>query len=317
MPSATVGRPGAVHTIRHLLRPFGALKFEDMARVLEKTLEEWSNDKVPRLGASLAFYTLLSLAPLLVVTIGVAALVFGHEAAEGHLVQEIQGLVGPEGAKTIQAVIQGAYKPGTGVIATVAGILTLAVGGSSVVVELRDALNTIWHVPPKPECTRLAGILRSVKERSYSAGLVLGIGFLLLISLALNALISAMGKFFGAFLPTPEITLQAGTFLISFLSITFLFGAIYKTLPDVHLRWRDVIVGASATSLLFTIGKQLIGLYLGKTTLGSAYGAAGSLVIVLLWVYYSAQVFFLGAEFTKVHTEILRSPTPKATGRQN
>src|SRR3989442_1361679 len=140
MSSATVGGPSALRTMRHLLMPFAALNFEDMAQVLKKTVEEWSNDKVPRLGASLAFYTLLSLAPLLVVTIGVAALAFGHQAAEGHLVQEIQGLVGPEGAKTIQAVIQGAYKPGTSVIATVAGILTLAVGGSSVVVELRDAL---------------------------------------------------------------------------------------------------------------------------------------------------------------------------------
>jgi membrane protein len=275
--------------------------------MFKETISEWVDDRVPRLGASLAFYTLLSLAPLLVVVVAVAALVYGQDAARGQLVWQIQGLVGPEGARAIQGLVQGAYKPGTGLIATLLGVLTLAFGASSVVVELRDALNTISHVPLDPGNTGLSSIFGLVKERFYSFAMILGIGFLLLVSLVLNAWIAAMGKFFASALPTPESLLHVATFVISFLVITFLFAAIYKMLPDVRLQWSDVAVGASVTSLLFTLGKQLIGLYLGKTTFGSTYGAAGSLVIVLVWVYYSAQLFFLGAEFTKVYTKTFGS----------
>ena len=248
-----------------------------------------------------------ALAPLLIVIVAVAALVYGQEAARGQLVWQIQDLVGPDGAKAIQGLIQGAYKPGTGVVASLLGVLTLAFGASSVVVELRDTLNTIWHVPLAPRNTGFASIFRLVKERFYSFALILGVGFLLLVSLVLNAWIAAMGSFFGSFLPTSETVLHAATFLFSFFVITFLFAAIYKLLPDVRLRWSDVAIGASVTSLLFTIGKQLIGLYLGKASFGSTYGAAGSLVIVLVWVYYSAQLFFLGAEFTKVYTRTFGS----------
>jgi membrane protein len=299
--------PTVVHEILHHIREFSYLGLQDLLGMFKETVSEWVNDKAPRLGASLAFYTLLSLAPLLVVIVAVAALVYGQEAARGQLVWQIQGLVGPDGARAIQGLVQGAYKPGTGVIATLLGFLTLAFGASSVVVELSDALNTIWHVPPDRGNTGLSSIFRLVKDRFYSFAMILGVGFLLLVSLVLNAWIAAMGKFFASALPTPESLLHVSTFLISFLVSAFLFAAIFKMLPDVRLQWSDVAVGASVTSLLFTTGKQLIGLYLGKTSFGSTYGAAGSLVIVLLWVYYSAQLFFLGAEFTKVYTKTFGS----------
>ena len=300
-------QPRVAREILHHIREFSYLRLKDLLGMFKETVGEWVNDKAPRLGASLAFYTLLSLAPLLVVIVAVAALVYGQEAARGQLVWQIQGLVGADGARAIQGLVQGAYKPGTGVIATLLGFLTLAFGASSVVVELRDALNTIWHVPRDRDNTGLSSIFRLVKERFYSFAMILGVGFLLLVSLVLNAWIAAMGKFFASALPTPEPLLHVATFLISFLVITFLFAAIYKMLPAVRLQWSDVAVGASVTSLLFTIGKQLIGLYLGKTTFGSTYGAAGSLVIVLVWVYYSAQLFFFGAEFTKVYTKTFGS----------
>jgi membrane protein len=233
---------------------------------------------------------------------------YGKDAAEGQLFWEIRGLLGPEGAKVIQAVVQSAYKPGTGLIATLLGLVTLAIGATSVVVELSDALNTIWRVPtPDGDKGLVAGIRRIVKERFYSFAMVLGIGFLLLVSLVLSAWLAAMGRFFRSFLPAPEPILEAATFLISFMVITALFAAIYKLLPAVRLEWSDVIIGASVTSLMFTIGKQLVGLYLGKAGFGSTYGAAGSLVVLLVWVYYSAQLFFLGAEFTKVYTRTFGS----------
>jgi membrane protein len=268
---------------------------------LKEIIEEWNADNAPRLAASLAFYALLSLAPLLVVVVAIAAIAYGKQAAQGQLFWQIRGLVGPDGARTIQDLLKGAYRPGTGALATALGVLTLMVGASTVVVELHSALNTIWHVPAGPDSTGLSSILRLVKERCYAFALVLGIGFLLLISLVLNACLAGIGKFFGGLLPAPEGVLQAATALISFLVITGLFAAIYKVMPAVRLQWSDVIVGSSVTALLFTAGKQLIGLYLGKVSFDSTYGAAGSLVAVIVWVYYSSQVFFLGAEFTKVY----------------
>ena len=291
----------AVHEVARHFRQFFWLRPNELLALLKETASEWSNDNVPRLGASLAFYTLLSMAPLLVVVVAIAAVAYGKEAAQGQLFWQIRGLVGADGARAIQGLLEGAYRPGTGVIATILGLLTLALGASSVVVELRGALNTIWHVAAGPESTGLSSIVRLIRERFYSFALVLGVGFLLLVSLVLNACLAAMGKFFGGFLPAPEVVLQAATALVSFLVITGLFGAIYKLMPDVRLKWSDVMVGASVTALLFTVGKQLIGLYLGKASFGSTYGAAGSLVVVLVWVYYSSQLFFLGAEFTKVY----------------
>jgi membrane protein len=289
--------------IRRCIRLFTGLERHELVIVLTETLSEWSNDKAPRLGASLAFYALLSSAPLLLVIVAVAALAYGQDAARGQLVWEISGMVGADRARVIQDLIQSAYKPGTGLIATTLGILTLAFGATSVVVELRDALNTIWHVPPAPQKPGFSGLVDLVKERFYSFGLVLGGGVLLLLSLTLNAGIAAIGKFFGPFLPASEFLLQAGTFVMSFAATAFLFAAIYKIMPNVALGWGDVTVGACVTAFLLETGKLLIGLYLGRSTFGSVFGAAGSVVMLLLWMYYSAELFFFGAEFTKVYTK--------------
>lgn len=288
-------------SLRHL-KQFCHLSSKEVLGLLKEMVSEWSNDKAPRLGASVAFYTLLSLAPLVIVIVAIAALGYGRAAAEGQLFWQAEGLIGPEAAKVVQGIVRSAYKPGSGMVATLFGLLTLAIGASSVVVELTDALNTIWNVPSPPGAIGLASILRLARQRFYSFAMVLGVGFLLLVSLVLNAWLAAMGRYFGTLLPVSEPVLQLGTFVVSFIVVTALFAAIYKLLPAVRLEWSDVIVGASVTSLLFAIGKQVVGLYLGKTGLGSAYGAAGSLVVLLLWVYYSAQLFFLGAEFTKVYT---------------
>ncbi|MDP9114239.1 MAG: YihY/virulence factor BrkB family protein [Acidobacteriota bacterium] len=276
---------------------------KEVTALLKETVVAWNDDNLPRLGAALAFYTLLSLAPLLIVVVAIAGIAYGKQAAQGQIFWQIRDLVGPDGARAIQGLLEGAYKPGTGALATGLGLLTLAFGASSVVGELREALNTIWRVPSESGGLGFASVVGLLKARIYSFAFVLGIGFLLLISLVLNAWLAVMGRFFGGLLPAPEWVLQAATSLISFLVITALFAAIYKLMPDVRLKWSDVMVGASFTGLLFTAGKYLIGLYLGKASFGSTYGAAGSLVIVLVWVYYSSQLFFLGAEFTKIYTE--------------
>jgi membrane protein len=276
--------------------------------ILRETVKAWFDDNAPRLGASLSFYTLLSMAPLLIVVIAVAALAFGQKAAQGQLVWDIQGLVGAEGAQAIQdLILQSVHKPASGMTATALGVLTLLFGSSAVVVELRDALNTIWHVPAPATISSFRSVLFLVRERFYLFGLILGVGFLLLVSLALNAAIAALGSLPGSPPPASASVVHMAVFAISFLVTTLLFAAIYRFLPDVQLKWSDVIVGAAFTSLLFTIGKHLIGIYLGRAGFGSTYGAAGSLVIVLVWVYYSAQLFFLGAEFTKVYTRTLGS----------
>lgn len=297
--SAAQEPPGIRRITRHHVRSPAGLHDCKILVIIRETLTEWLNDKAPRLGASLAFYTLFSLAPLLVVILAVAALVYGRDAAQGQLVWEIQDLVGPDLARAIQDLLRNAHRPSAGLIATTFGLLTLALGASSVVVELRDALNTIWHVPPSQYSLGLSGFFRLLRDRCYAFGLVLGAGLLLLVSLALKVWIAAMGKFFAPFPRAPEFITHYHAFPVSFLAITLLFAGLYKMLPAVFLKWSDVIVGACVTSFLFSLGKKLIDLYLGKTTLGSAYGAAGSVVLLLVWVYYSAQIFFLGAEFTK------------------
>jgi len=285
------------------------LDHEQIFGIVKNTLSCWSEDKAPRLAASLAYYTALSLAPLIVVVLAIAGLAFGRAAARGQLVWQIREIAGSSGARAIQALVDDARKPSTGIMATVLGLGTLFFGATSAVVELTDALNTIWNV----KAASVSGI-RSValflKERFFSFAMVAGIGFLLLVSLIVNAWLAAVGKYFAARLPATEGLLQTVNFVVSFVVITFLFAVIFRVLPDVTLKWSDVAIGAAVTSLLFTIGKLLIGIYLGKSTIGSAYGAAGSFVVLLVWVYYSALVFFLGAEFTKVYTRTLGSLSP-------
>ena len=297
-------------TARRYRKPLRSFRWCDLKVLLNDTVNEWYKHKAPRLGASLAFYTLLSLAPLLVVVVAVAGAVYGEEAARGQIVAQLTDLVGRTGATAIEEVIKGARQPAVGLIATLAGLITLFFGATGVVAELRDALNTIYEIP-SPEVSGLRSVLLFVRERLFSFAMVLGVGFLLLVSLAINAWLAAMGRWFTGWLPA--LLLQIVSTVVSWVVITALFGAIYKALPDVTIEWRDVILGAAVTSLLFNLGKFLIGLYLGSSTVASAYGAAGSLVVLLIWVYYSAQIFFLGAEFTQVFANRYGSqPTVRA-----
>jgi len=279
--------------------------------LLRATFAKWTADHAQQLGAALAFYTVFSLAPILLIVIGIAGLVFGQEAAEGQIIGQIQDLVGDNSAKAIQGMLAYARKPSTSLIATGLAIVTLLFGATSVFAQVQEALNVIWGVEPK----RGRGIIQLIKDRFISFVAVLGSGFLLLVSLVLSAALSAVGQTLEAVLPAPELLLQAINFILSFVVITFLFAMIYKLIPDVSNNWQDVWVGAGMTSLLFTIGKSLIGLYLGKSEVGLAYGAAGSLIVVLLWVYYASQIFLFGAEFTAVYAASHGShvkPTPNA-----
>jgi membrane protein len=279
-------------------RPLKSVRWRDLKALLAESFGAWSKHKAPRLGASLAFYTLLSLAPLLLILISVVGLVLGHQAAEKDVVAQIQALVGSQGAKAAEALIEGSQNTTHGIMATVFGLLTLLFGASGVMIELRDALNTIWEVPT-PELSGFKMISSFVKERLFSFTLVLAIGFILVVSLALSAWIAALGAWSASILPAHEAILHILNFVVSFAIITGLFSAIYRFLPDVRMEWRDVMLGGAVTSLLFTLGKLALGIYLGKASFASTYGAAASIVILIVWVYYSAQIFFLGAEFTK------------------
>jgi membrane protein len=267
--------------------------------MIKETASSWDRINAPRLGAALAFYTLLSVAPLIVVCIAIAGLIFGPQAAQDQIRIQVQTVIGSEGGKAVQALLENAYKPAQGVTAAVVGFVTLLFGASGVFGELRDSLNTVWGRPTNSA----AGLMAMIKYRFVSFAMVLGIGFLLLVSLILSAALSAAGKFFQGYLPLPEPVLQIGSLIVSFLAVTILFALMYKVVPDVHIEWQDVAIGAAVTSLLFSIGKTLIGLYLGKASVGSAYGAAGSIVVFMVWAYYSAQIFFLGAQFTRVYSE--------------
>ena len=284
------------------LRFFFSLPRREIWKLFTRTYTEWSQDDAGRLGAALAYYTLFSLAPLLLVLIAVAGLVFGEAAVRGQLVSHIEVYVGREVSEAVQAILQAAAKPVQGAVATVISLLTLLLGGSLVIVELRNSLNIVWNVRRSAnEGGFFGGIMDLIQQRLFAFVLVLSMGLLVMISLIVNAFLAMAGKYFQDWLPIPELFLQMITFLVSFAVTTLLFALIYKVVPDVHIAWSDVIVGAAVTSLLFTGGKLLIALYLGKSSTGSAYGAAGSLVVLLAWVYYSAQIFFFGAEFTQAY----------------
>ena len=273
------------------------LLLKALPQVSRQASSEWINDNAPRLGAAVAFYALLSLAPVIVIAVAVAAVVYGQDAAQGRLASEIRGVAGPDVARTVQEIIKGAYKPRTGVIATLFGLATLAFGASSTFMELHDAMNTIWNVPLPLDRSNAATVIRLIRDRFYSFVTVLGIGFLLLALLVLSGWMAAMRT------AVPRGT----TFMILFSVIAVLFAALYKIVPDVRLKWSDVAPGAIITSSLFVIGKQLMGLYFARTSFGSTYSAAGSPMVVLLWIYYSALLLFWGAEFSKVYTKTVGS----------
>ena len=283
---------------RRYRKPLKSFRWRDIQSIFAASFGEWIKHNAPRLGAALAFYTLLSLAPLLLVLVSVVGMVLGHQAAEAALIAHVQALVGTQGGRAAKALLEGSRSTTHGIIATALGVLTLLFGASGVLIELRDALNTIWEVPT-PELSGLKMISSFVKERLFSFALVLAIGFLLVVSLAVSAWIAALGALSASILPAQEVVLHVLNFVVSFVIITGLFSAIYRFLPDVRIEWRDVILGGAATSVLFTIGKLALGIYLGKASFASTYGATASIVVLIVWVYYSAQIFFLGAEFTK------------------
>jgi membrane protein len=265
--------------------------------LLKETFKEWQEDKASRLAAALAYYTAFSIAPLFVIAIAIAALVYGEDAAQGRIVQQLQGLVGEDPAEAIEAMLASSRKPAEGTIATLISVALLFFGASNIFTQLQDSLNTIWEVTPKPG----RGIKGIIKDRILSFGMVLGIGFLLLVSLILSAVLAALGNYLGGMMPGLEFLWSILNFFLSFGVISVLFALMFKFLPDVKITWGDVRIGAVITALLFTIGRSLLSLYLSNSGVGSTYGAAGSLVVLLLWVNYSAQILFFGAEFTQVY----------------
>jgi membrane protein len=277
--------------------------------LLKEAFQEWNEDRAPRLAAALSYYTVFSIAPLLIVVIAIAGLAFGQEAVQGQIYRQLDGLIGADGADTVQDLIENARNPASGIFATIIGVVTLLLGAAGAFVQLRDALNTVWDVQTPPNQN---GIIATIRSQFLSFAMLLGIGFLLMVSLVISALLSVFDDFLlaagGGFL------LKILSLAVSFGVITVMFAMIFKFLPDTKIEWRDVWIGAAFTSLLFNVGKFLIGLYLGNSGVASAYGAAGSLVVLLLWIYYSAQILLFGAEFTEVYSRTYgsRVPEPKA-----
>ena len=291
------------------------ISLKEIGPLAKVAFENWQNDKAPRMGAALAYYIALSLAPTVLILLAIAGLAFGAQAAEGRLVSQIQGFVGYEGATAIQTMIEGARQSSRGIAATVLGLVTVFFAASAVVSELKDAMNTIWRVPADTTSSEVRSLFNLVKDRLLSFALVLGSGLFLVASLIVNAWIFAAGKYLNSGAAPPRTLVRTTDWAVSFVVITFLFAFIFKVLPNVPLHWSDVASGAVATSLLFTAGKVLLGVYLGKAGFTDTYGAAGSLVIVLVWVYYSAQVLFLGAEFTRVYASRFGSMSGFASSR--
>ena len=273
------------------------MKPKELFGLHKESMQAWSADKAARLAAALAFYTILSLAPLLVITVAIAGLAFGQQAAQGEIVAQIQGLIGPQGAQAVQSLIQNANRPSGGVIATIIGVITLLFGAMGVFGQLKDAMNTIWEVDAPPA----RGIRGIIKSHFLPFLMVLGVGFLLLVSLIISAALSALSKFLSGYLPGGDLFWRIINVLISLVAFTGLFALIFKFVPDVEITWKDVRIGALVTAVLFTLGQFVIGLYLGRSSFSSAFGAAGSLVVLLVWIYYSAQILFIGAEFTQVY----------------
>ncbi len=290
----------------------GLAVFKDpraLLALLKEAYGDWSEDKASRLAAALAYYTAFSVAPLLLITIAVAGLVFGREAAQGRILGQLEGLMGPA-AGAIETSVANSQDTGAGTLSAIIGLATLIWSASSLFGQLQESLNTIWEVAPDPN----AGIIATLTRRFLSMTRVLGVGFVLLVSLVVTAGVAAVGNFFGSLLPGGAFFWQVVNVVLSFAVVTLLFAAIYKVLPDVTIAWSDVWIGSAVTALLFTVGKLLIGLYLGHASVGSTFGAAGSLLVFLVWVYYSAQILFFGAEFTQVYARRYGSRIVPAEG---
>ena len=280
----------------------GSIPLRELVPLLRVTVGYWYNDRAPRMGAALAYYMALSLAPSLVIMLAIAGFAFSAKAAQGGLIWQIQRMVGPEGARLIQTIVEGAHRSEHGIAATVLGLFTLFFGATAAVSELRDDLNSVWQVPDDPTWSHARNAYNIIKDRLLSLAIVLGAGLFLLASLILNLWLSAADKYLNPAANPHRILSQSVEWLVSLVAITVLFALIFKLMPNVSLEWSDVALGAIFTSVMLTAGKLLLGLYLGGAGFTDTYGAAGSLVILLVWVYYSAQVLIFGAEFTRAYT---------------
>ena len=278
-----------------------SIPLREVGPLLRVTVACWYNDRAPRMGAALAYYMALSLAPSLVIMLAIAGFAFNAKTAEGGLIWQIQEMVGPEAAKLIQIIVDGVHRSGHGIAATVLGLFTLLFSATAAVNELRDDLNTVWQIPDDPTWSHARSALNLVKDRLLSLGIVLGAGLYLLASLILNLWLSAAYRYLNPAADPPRFLSQSA-WLFSIVAIAVLFALIFKLMPNVSLEWGDVLIGAVLTSIMFMAGKILLGLYLGAAGFTDTYGAAGSLVVLLVWVYYSAQVFLFGAEFTRAYT---------------
>ena len=270
--------------------------FSTAWKMMKDTVLAFINDEALSRGAAIAFYTVTSIAPVLLIVIAIAGLAFGNEAAQNAITAQLSDLMGQQTAEVLQAAVANASSKSSGITATIIGIVTLLVTASGVFGEMQSALNAIWKAKPKGTT-----VSRLIRARAASLGLVVTLGFLLMVSLVVSTALTAFGNYLDAILPFGKIILTILNVLVSLLLISCLFAAIYKVLPDRDLQWSDVIVGAIATAILFTIGKSLISWYIGSSAVASSFGAAGALIVLLLWVYYSAQIFLLGAEFTKIY----------------
>lgn len=269
--------------------------------LLVQSVKSWSNDYAPSMGAAISYYTVFSLAPLLVIVIAVAGAVFGREAVQGLISEQISGMVGPQGAEMVEGLIAKASDTDRGLVAGLISIGVLLVGATTVFGELQSALDRIWKVP---EAKKPSGIIGLLRARLLSFGLILGLAFLLMVSLVVSAALAAFGSWSGALLPGWEVLLHVLNTAVSLLFLTVLFAMIFKFMPSARVAWRDVGTGAFVTAILFEIGKVLIGLYIGKSQMSESFAAAGALVVLLAWVYYAAQIFLLGAEFTKSYADM-------------
>jgi len=265
-------------------------------KMLKDTVLAFINDEALSRGAAIAFYTVTSIAPVLLIVVAIAGLAFGRDAAQNAITEQLSGLMGRQTAEVLQTAVASAASKSSGVVATIIGIITLMVTASGVFGEMQTALNVIWKA--KPEGTTVSRLIRA---RAASLGLVAALGFLLMVSLVVSTLLTAFGNYLNSILPFGQVILTGLNVVVSLVLISFLFAAIYKVLPDRDLEWGDVVVGAIVTGVLFTVGKSLISWYIGSSAVASSFGAAGALIVLLLWVYYSAQIFLLGAEFTKVY----------------
>ncbi len=270
-----------------------------LGSVLSKAGNAWMDDHAQSMGAALSYYTVFSIAPLLLIAISVAGLVFGQDAAQGAVVDQLQGLIGQNGAQAIQDLLKNVSRPSSGIVATVVGLVVLVIGATSVFAELQDDLNRIWQVPAKARASKkVSSWWAFLRTRLLSIGMIFAMGFMLLVSLAASAAFDAFAAWSTSALAGWEGLAHAVNFVVSFVLTTALFAMIYRFMPQATIEWRDVGIGALVTAFLFSIGKYLIGLYIGKSALASGFGAAGSLAVLLAWVYYSAQIFLFGAEFT-------------------